>query len=126
MRVSEEITITDDMIKKFSDLTGDKNPIHLDDEYAKNTVFGKRIAHGMLISSFFSKIIAEKYPGKGSIYLNQEVSFKNPCFVNDTIEVVVELIKKEKNKYFLKTIIKIENKTIVEGSAVVLNYNIVD
>ena len=122
MRVSEEIIITDDLVKKFSDLTGDKNPIHLNDEYAKNTIFGKRIVHGMLISSFFSKIISEKYPGPGSIYLNQNLNFKRPCFIGDTIEVVVRLNKQENKKYLLDTIIyNSSQEIIIEGSALVLS-----
>ena len=80
MRVSEKITITDKMVRDFSELVGDKNPIHLDDEYSKNSIFGKRIVHGMLLSSFFSKIIATNYPGEGSIYLKQDLNFKNPDF----------------------------------------------
>ena len=105
MRVSEKILISEDMVKDFSELSGDKNPIHLDEEYAKSTIFGKRVAHGMLLSSFFSRLISEVYPGKGSIYLQQNLIFKNPCFINDEIEVIVELDKKDGNKFFLKTII---------------------
>ena len=120
MRVSEKITITDKMVRDFSELVGDKNPIHLDDEYAKNSIFGKRIVHGMLLSSFFSKIIATNYPGEGSIYLKQDLNFKNPCYINDEIEIVVELDKKENNKYFLKTKIIRDNIEIIDGNAIVL------
>ena len=120
MRVSEKITITDKMVRDFSELVGDKNPIHLDDEYAKNSIFGKRIVHGMLLSSFFSKIIATTYPGEGSIYLKQDLNFKNPCYINDEIEIVVELDKKENNKYFLKTKIIRDNIEIIDGNAIVL------
>ena len=120
MRVSEKITITDKMVRDFSELVGDKNPIHLDDEYSKNSIFGKRIVHGMLLSSFFSKIIATNYPGEGSIYLKQDLNFKNPCYINDEIEIVVELDKKENNKYFLKTKIIRDNIEIIDGNAIVL------
>jgi 3-hydroxybutyryl-CoA dehydratase len=120
MRVSEKITITDKMVRDFSELVGDKNPIHLDDEYSKNSIFGKRIVHGMLLSSFFSKIIATTYPGEGSIYLKQDLNFKNPCYINDEIEIVVELDKKENNKYFLKTKIIRDNIEIIDGNAIVL------
>ena len=120
MRVSEKITITDKMVRDFSELVGDKNPIHLDDEYAKNSIFGKRIVHGMLLSSFFSKIIATNYPGEGSIYLKQDLNFKNPCYINDEIEIVVELDKKENNKYYLKTKIIRDNIEIIDGNAIVL------
>jgi 3-hydroxybutyryl-CoA dehydratase len=120
MRVSEDIKITEDMVIQFSELSGDKNPIHLDDEYAKNSVFGKKIVHGILLVSFFSKLIADKYPGEGSIYLSQNVHFKNPCFINDTITVIVELNEKIKNKYYLKTSIVRDNITLIEGDAVIL------
>lgn len=120
MRVSEKITITDKMVRDFSELSGDKNPIHLDDECSKNSIFGKRIVHGMLLSSFFSKIIATNYPGEGSIYLKQDLNFKNPCYINDEIEIVVELDKKENNKYYLKTKIIRDDIEIIEGNAIVL------
>jgi 3-hydroxybutyryl-CoA dehydratase len=120
MRVSEDIKITEDMVIQFSELSGDKNPIHLDDEYAKNSVFGKKIVHGILLVSFFSKLIADKYPGEGSIYLSQNVYFKNPCFINDTITVIVELNEKIKNKYYLKTSIVRDDITLIEGDAVIL------
>jgi 3-hydroxybutyryl-CoA dehydratase len=120
MRVSEKITITDKMVIDFSNLSGDKNPIHLDEEYSKNSIFGKRIVHGMLISSFFSKIIASDYPGEGSIYLKQDLNFKNPCYINDEIEIVVELDKKENNKYYLKTKVMRNGTEIIDGNAIVL------
>jgi 3-hydroxybutyryl-CoA dehydratase len=120
MRVSEKILISEDMVKDFSELSGDKNPIQLDEEYAKSTIFGKRVAHGMLLSSFFSRLISEVYPGKGSIYLQQNLIFKNPCFINDEIEVIVELDKKDGNKFFLKTIIFKDDEILIEGNAIIL------
>lgn len=120
MRVSEKIKITEDLINKYSEITGDKNPIHLDDEYAKQTVFNGRIAHGMLLGGFISKLISEKYPGEGSIYLEQNLKFINPCYINDLVEVVVELIEQKKQKYFLKTTVKSENKILIEGNALIL------
>jgi len=120
MQFSEKITITDKMVRDYSELSGDENPIHLDDEYSKNSIFGKRIVHGMLLSSFFSKIIATNYPGEGSIYLKQDLNFKNPCYINDEVEIVVELDKKENNKYYLKTKIIRDNIEIIDGNAIVL------
>jgi 3-hydroxybutyryl-CoA dehydratase len=110
MRVSEKILISEDMVKDFSELSGD----------AKSTIFGKRVAHGMLLSSFFSRLISEVYPGKGSIYLQQNLIFKNPCFINDEIEVIVELDKKDGNKFFLKTIIFKDDEILIEGNAIIL------
>ena len=91
MVVSEKIKITDEMVIRFSELTGDKNPLHLDSDYCANTKFKKPIVHGMFLSSFFSKLISEKYPGPGSIYLSQNLSFISPCFVGDTINVVITI-----------------------------------
>ena len=121
MLVSEKIKITDEMVIKFSELTGDKNPLHLDSEYCVNTKFKKPIVHGMFLSSFFSKLISEKYPGPGSIYLRQNLSFISPCFVGDTINVVIELNNQIDNKYYLKTVIYDSNDNkIIEGDALIL------
>ena len=121
MVVSEIITITEEMVFKFSELTGDKNPLHLDSEYCVNTIFKKPIVHGMFLSSFFSKLISEQYPGHGSIYLNQSLSFISPCFIGDTINVVISLNKKIKNKYYLKTTIYgLDNIKLIEGDALIL------
>lgn len=120
MRISEKIKITNDMVIKFAEVTGDINPLHLDDEYSKNTIFKKRIVHGMLLVSFFSKLIANKYPGEGSIYLQQDVKFKNPCYIDDEIEVIIELVKNENNKFFLSTEIIRNDLSLVTGNAVVL------
>lgn len=120
MRISEKIIITEKMVEDFSNLSGDKNPIHLDEEYAKGTSFNTRIVQGLLVSSFFSKIISNSYPGNGSIYLRQNLNFINPCFIGDEIEVIIELEKKEGNKFFLNTNILRKDTIIVEGSALVL------
>lgn len=121
MLVSEKIKITEEMVIGFSELIGDKNPLHLDDEYCANTKFKKPIVHGMFLSSFFSKLISEKYPGPGSIYLSQNLSFISPCFIDDTINVVIELNEKINSKYYLKTIIyDLDNNKIIEGEALIL------
>lgn len=122
MRISEKIKITNDMVVKFSELSGDKNPIHLNEEYAKNTKFGRRIVHGLLLSSFFSRLISDKYPGEGSIYITQNLNFKKPCFIDDMVEVIIELDKNEGNKFFLKTLIYRDNDVLIDGNALVLNY----
>jgi len=121
MEVFKSFLITSELVTKFAILSGDKNPIHIDAEYAKQTVFGKPIAHGMLLSSFFSSIIAEDYPGPGSIYLKQDLSFLKPCFIGEKVKVVVTLIKQEGNKYFLSTkIYNAHNELAIEGNALVL------
>lgn len=112
--------ITSDMIIQFSNLSGDVNPIHLDEEYAKKTIFKSRIAPGMLISSFISAVIANKLPGKGSIYLKQDLNFKKPVYINDiiTTEVTIVNILNEKNIIILSTRCVNQNDIVViEGNA---------
>jgi len=122
MEFFEEIEISQDLIKKFSEISGDKNPLHLDPEYCRlHTNFEKPIAHGILLSSFFSRIIAEVYPGPGSIYLSQNLNFVRPCYVGENIRVYVKLDRIENNKYYLITeITNAENILLVEGQAIVL------
>lgn len=125
--------ITKSEIKAFAELTGDMNPIHLDDEYAKNTTFKQVIVHGAFLISLISKVIAEKNPGPGSIWLNQSCRFNRPVHIGDEIKVIVETksIKKTTistdsmnvlmNKYWLRTYIENqENKIVFEGNAEVL------
>jgi 3-hydroxybutyryl-CoA dehydratase len=121
MEVFKSIEITEKLVREFAKLVGDNNPIHLDKEYAKTTLFGRPIAHGILVSSFFSTLISEDYPGPGSIYLNQEMIFLKPCFVGDTVKVVVKLIEKENFKYSLSTrVYNSENNLIIDGKALIL------
>ena len=91
-------SITDDVIQSFATFTGDVNPIHLDKEFASTTMFQQRIAHGMLVASFISTVLGTKLPGKNTIYLSQQVSFKAPVSIGDTISVVAEVIKKRDDK----------------------------
>jgi 3-hydroxybutyryl-CoA dehydratase len=125
MEYKETIIITDDMVKQFSKITGDKNPIHLDDEYSSKTIFKRRIAHGMLVSSFFSRLISETYPGEGSIYLSQTLQFIKPCYINDSITYNITLLKNENDKYFLKTeAFNQNNEIIITGDALIIKKKI--
>ncbi|WP_408956005.1 MaoC family dehydratase [Natroniella sp. ANB-PHB2] len=116
-------TITESDVYNFAGVTGDLNPAHVNEEYAKKTVFKKRIAHGMLVSGLISTVLAIKLPGPGTIYLNQNLSFKAPVYFGDTITAEVEVIEKDedKNRLKLKTICKNqEGKVVVDGEALVL------
>jgi acyl dehydratase len=124
MRISKKFKITEKDVCDFANISKDFNPIHLDENYAKNTIFKKRIVHGMLLGSYISSIIANDYPGQGSIYLQQNLSFKNPCYINDEVEVIVELIEKTKYKYILSTKIVRDGITLIDGEAVIINKNI--
>lgn len=116
-------TVTDDDIKKFAEVSGDRNPIHLDEKYAKKTFFQGRIAHGMLSAAFISAVLANKLPGPGSIYLKQKLSFFKPIRIGDTIIVAVEVIKKDdvKERIILKTTCTNQNnELLVDGEATVI------
>jgi 3-hydroxybutyryl-CoA dehydratase len=120
MRVSKKFLITEQVVIDFSKISNDHNPIHLDEQYAKNTIFEKRVAHGMLLASYISGLIANDFPGEGSIYLEQNLSFKKPCFIGDEIEVIVDLIEKNKNKYKLSTTVKSGENILITGEALIL------
>lgn len=92
MKASNKHLITDEKIRAFAAISEDYNPIHLDDDYAKNSQFGKRLAHGALISSFFSTLFAMKLPGAGSIYVSQSTQFKKPVFINDEVVAEIEVV----------------------------------
>ena len=124
MKVLRKIEITRALVDSYASLTGDRNPIHLNEDYAKSSSFGKCIAHGMLLSSFFSTVIASEYPGEGSIYLSQDIKFIKPCFVGEWITVKIELIQEIKKVnstiYKLSTqILNIENEILIEGGATI-------
>ncbi len=116
-------TITSDDINKFAEVVGDHNPVHLDDEYAKTTIFKKRIAHGMICGGLISAVIGTKLPGPGTIYLNQTMKFTAPVYIGDavTAQVTIKSIRQDKGIYTLETIChNQENKNVVEGEAVVM------
>lgn len=114
--------ISEEDIKQFARLTGDNNPIHLDDEYAKKTMFKKKIAHGLLTASFISTVIATKLPGQGSIYLDQSLKFLAPVYIGNQIRIFVKVTKKniEKRIVTLSTEVYVSEKKIITGEARIL------
>jgi 3-hydroxybutyryl-CoA dehydratase len=114
-------TITDQDVEAFAQITGDINPVHLDEAYAATTRFGKRIAHGMLTASLISAILANDLPGPGTIYLSQTLTFKAPVYIGDTITATVELtIYRKRIATFKTTIVNQDDVLVVEGEAIVL------
>lgn len=116
-------TITDADIYNFAGITGDFNPIHINDDFAKITRFGNRIAHGMLTSSFISTVVGMALPGAGALYLGQTLKFVKPVFVGDTIyvEVTVTEIRKEKKIFIASTIIRNQDgQEVVTGEATMM------
>lgn len=116
-------TITEEDIEKFAEVSGDHNPIHLDESYATKTFFKGRIAHGMLSVSFISTVLAQELPGPGSIYLKQDIDFRKPVRIGDTITARVEIIYKddEKERITLRTTcVNQHDEIVVDGKAVVM------
>lgn len=116
-------TITDEDVNAFADLTGDHNPVHLDDSYASGTRFGRRIAHGMLTASLISSVLANRLPGRGTVYLSQSLKFVAPVYLDDTVtaRVTVTGIREDKPIATLETVcVNQRGETLVKGEAVVL------
>ena len=116
-------TIADEDVRAFAELTGDRNPVHLDEEYAASTRFGRRIAHGMLGASLISTVLANELPGRGTVYLSQTLRFTAPVFLGDTVtaRVVVKGVREDKPVVTLETVCTNERgERVVEGEAVVL------
>ena len=122
MESTTEKTITIEDIKRFAEVSGDFNPVHLDEEFAKKTIFKRRIAHGFLTASFISTIIATELPGPGSIYLKQSLKFLAPVYINEKILVKVRIIEINIEKSKVKLITEcFKNKTLVlTGEAEIL------
>lgn len=121
----EPIRYTQAQVDAFAEVTGDKNPLHLDAEFAQESVFGRRIIHGMLSSTVFSKVFGMDFPGPGTIYMNQYLDFRRPMFVNIDYEAVFEIVEcmEGKHRARIKTQIKEKEngKVTVEGEAILLN-----
>jgi 3-hydroxybutyryl-CoA dehydratase len=90
---SKSFKVTEKMINEFALITGDINPVHLDENFAQRTIFKKRISHGFLIGSFISAVLGNYFPGNGTIYLSQTMKFLKPVFINDLIKVYLEVIE---------------------------------
>jgi 3-hydroxybutyryl-CoA dehydratase len=115
-------TVTEADVVLFAGISGDSNPVHMNELYAARTMFKGRIVHGMLSASFISTAIASKLPGPGSIYLSQNLKFRAPVRAGDTVEarITVTEIVAEKNRVALKTVCSVGEKVVIEGDAVVM------
>lgn len=115
-------TFKDEDVKKFSEVSLDINPIHLDDEAASKSIFGKRVVHGIATCGLISAVLANKLPGPGTIYLGQEVKFTAPVFLGDTITATCEITEIREDKHIVKlstTCVNQDGKTVVAGMATV-------
>ena len=115
--------VTESMVNDFAKLSGDYNPLHVNEEYARKTNFKKRVCHGMLLSSFFSRLIGMYLPGKHALLFSQSLNFVNPCFIDDKIIVEGEIIDKSEGTKMITintNIINHQKKKIVYGKIRVL------
>ena len=114
--------VTADVISAFADVSGDRNPVHVDPEYAATTIFKERIAHGMLSAAYLSAVFGMKLPGPGAIYISQTLAFKGPVKIGDTVVTTVkvaELIPEKKRARFECTC-SVDGKAVVMGEAVLM------
>jgi acyl dehydratase len=117
-------TIEQEDIDVFARVTGDQNPVHVDEEFAKTTRFGKRIAHGMLTASLISAVLANELPGEGSVYLGQTLQFVAPVFPGDeiTARVTVKEMREDKPIVKLETVcVNQRDEVVIRGEATVLS-----
>ena len=119
---STQRKVTDDLIRKFAELSGDHNPIHLDEEFARTTRFGRRIAHGMLSGAFISAVLGGEFRERRIVYLSQTMRFTAPVFIDDTITVTATVVSiREKGIVKLETLCTNQDgETTLEGEAVVM------
>ncbi len=115
-------TVTSEDIEMFGQVSGDYNPLHFDEDWAKTTMFKGRIAHGILTATYVSTVIGMKLPGPGTIYISQSMKFRRPVRIGDEITARVEVTDKNDEKEFLtlKTVcINQEDKVVLDGEALV-------
>ena len=119
MTASYSQTITDADVKAFAGVSGDHNPVHLSEEYAKDSRFKDRIAHGLLTASFFSAIFGTKLPGEGCGYAGQNLQFKRPVYLGDTVvaKVTVTAVDLLKKRVTFETVFTVKGKPVTTGTA---------
>ena len=121
-----KITVTEKLVLDFSVISGDFNPLHIDENYATKTKFKKRICHGMLLASFLSRLVGMYLPGKNALYFSQILNFVSPCFINDIITVKGEIIDKNYATKIITvktSIVNEKNELILDGEAKVMITN---
>jgi len=120
MRESYSRTVTDADVRGFAEVSGDHNPIHLDDAYAAKTPFKSRIAHGIYTASLISAVIASRLPGPGSIYMSQTLQFLAPVRIGDKVDATVEVVELlDKRRVKLRCQCKVGDTVVLEGEAMV-------
>ncbi len=114
--------VTANDVEAFAAVSGDTNPVHLDEAYAKTTTFQTRIAHGMLSGAYISAVIGTKLPGPGAIYLSQSMRFRRPVKLGDPVvtRVTVQALDAQRGHATLTTVCQVDGKTVVDGEAVIM------
>lgn len=118
---SVTVTVTDEMVRAFAELSGDRNPVHLDDEFAAKTRFKKRIAHGMLLGSLLSRVAGMMLPGPGTIIISQDIRYKGPCYIGDTVTAEIAVIHVRADKPIIKVSSRVTNQQgeeLIDGGAI--------
>jgi len=125
--ITRVVTAAD--VEAFAGISGDTNPVHLDQEFAAKSRFKKRIAHGILSAGYISAVLGSKLPGPGTIYLSQSITFKAPVFLDDTVTATVTVLNYRPDKHILTLRTECTNQdgiVVLEGQAVCLTSDVVD
>ncbi|MEQ9815774.1 MAG: MaoC family dehydratase [Azospirillaceae bacterium] len=122
MSASFQRTVTEADIVLFAGVSGDTNPVHINEEYAKRSFFKGRIAHGMLGAAYISTVLGTKLPGPGAVYIGQNLRFKAPVRPGDTVTARVEVreIIPEKHRAIMQTMVMVGDRTVIDGDATVM------
>lgn len=115
-------TVTERDVELFGEVSGDRNPVHFDEDYAKGTIFKGRIAHGMLSASYISTVLGMQIPGPGTIFMSATTRFRAPVRIGDTVVTTctVREVNAEKRRVMFDCICKVKDTTVVEGEALVM------
>jgi 3-hydroxybutyryl-CoA dehydratase len=122
MTASVEHTVTEQDVADFARVSGDYNPVHMDDAYAKSTLFGGRIAHGALTASYISAILGNELPGPGAIFTDLNMSFRRPVRIGDTVTAIAEVTElvARGNRVTLAIRCEVDGKAVIKGEAKVM------
>jgi 3-hydroxybutyryl-CoA dehydratase len=110
------------VVEAFAEITGDVNPVHLDEAYAKTTSFGGRIAHGMLAAAYISAAIGTKLPGPGAAFLTQDLRFRRPVRIGDSVttRVTVKSLIPQRAHVVIAAVCEVNGKKVVDGEALIM------
>jgi 3-hydroxybutyryl-CoA dehydratase len=122
MSASYERTVTEADIQKFGEVSGDFNPVHFDEDYAKRTIFRGRIAHGLLSAGYISTVLGTKLPGAGAIFMSATIRFKAPVRIGDLVTAIctVREIIAEKRRVICDCVCKVGNTVVIDAEAMLM------